>query len=136
MPGRITATHVTVICKDKTLSFKAVLSLAQELGSRCFSKTAYLVLDGVTGATTAGLAGLAGMRARLLTEGRDLRITGLRGQAKALYEIYRMGNLLPEAQLDRCRPGRSPSWLVSAPGIFTRPQENSRRQAGRVISRP
>ena len=123
------ARHATLICKDKTLSFKAVLNLAEELGSRYFSKTAYLILANVTAATTAGLAGLAGIRARLLSEGRDIRIIGLRGRARALYDIYRMSNLLPEGQADEWRLGRSPAWLVSSPGVFTKPQDRRCRRS-------
>ena len=133
MAGKSTATYVTVICKDKTLSFKAALRLADELTGRCFSKTAYLVLANVTRATTAGLARLAAVRAHLLVEGRDLRIIGLRGRARAFYDIYRMNNLLPEGPGDARRLERSPSWLASPPAVFTTPGAGSSRPSGRVM---
>ncbi len=93
-------THATIICNDETLSFNAALNLGEELARRSFSKTAYLILEKVIAATTAGLARLTAMRAALLAEGRDMRIIGLRGQARALYDIYHMNRLLPEEHPD------------------------------------
>lgn len=45
--------------------------------------------------TTADFARLLLLRQQLLTEGRDLQITGLRGRSRALYDIYRLHTALP-----------------------------------------
>ena len=48
--------------------------------------------------STAALARLILLRRNLLQIDGDLRIVGLTGRARALYEINRMGHLLPHQQ--------------------------------------
>jgi anti-anti-sigma factor len=55
-------------------------------------------LRAVDSTSTAALATLILLRRSLLQTGRDLRITGLRGRAMALYEISRLDHLLPQVQ--------------------------------------
>ena len=52
-------------------------------------------LKSASDATTAGLARLVLLRGRLLKAGRDLRIRGLTGRAKAMYDISRLQRVLP-----------------------------------------
>jgi hypothetical protein len=59
------------------------------------SDMVHLCLRGTTHTTTAALARLILLRRDLLASGRDLRIIGLTGRAKALYEVNRLGSLLP-----------------------------------------
>ena len=54
-----------------------------------------LDLDAVTDATTAALARLIVLRRNLLRTGRDLHIRGLHGRARGIYEVHRLGPLLP-----------------------------------------
>jgi len=49
----------------------------------------------VEDASTAALARLVVIRRGLLKNGRDLRIRHLHGHARSLYEITRLGRLLP-----------------------------------------
>lgn len=46
--------------------------------------------------STAALAKLVRLRSRLLNNGRDLFLYGLKGRANSMYEIYRMAKLLPK----------------------------------------
>jgi len=46
-------------------------------------------------ATTAALAKLVVLRCKLRRAGGDLRLTGLHGRARDLYEVNRMTGLLP-----------------------------------------
>ena len=45
--------------------------------------------------TTADFARLLSLRRQLLSQDRDLRITGLRGRSWILYDIYRLHTALP-----------------------------------------
>jgi ABC-type transporter Mla MlaB component len=47
-------------------------------------------------ATMGALAQLIRLRGQLLGAGRDLRVTGLHGRTRGLYEIYRLGEVLPQ----------------------------------------
>ena len=47
--------------------------------------------------TTADFARLLSLRRQLLAQGRDLRITGLRGRSWTLYDICRLHTALPRA---------------------------------------
>jgi anti-anti-sigma regulatory factor len=46
---------------------------------------------------TAELAELVTLRQRLLHSGRDLQLVGLRGRAKALYDLAHLAAVLPAA---------------------------------------
>lgn len=58
-------------------------------------QTVCIDLEQTEEATTAALARLVVVRRDLLKSGRDLRILGLHGHAMNLYQINRMGSLLP-----------------------------------------
>jgi len=54
-------------------------------------------LSQVTQLLTADFARLLAMRRRLLAAGHDLRLTGLRGRTRCVYEMSRLQAALPEA---------------------------------------
>ena len=68
-------------------------------------RIAFIDLAQTTETSTAALAKLIALRRFLLKTGRDLRICGLRGRAEAMYQIYRLSKLLPQAAPPR-QPGR------------------------------
>lgn len=55
----------------------------------------HIHLEGTIRTSTAALARLILLRRTLLRSGRDLCIIGLSGRAAGLYEISRLGKLLP-----------------------------------------
>ena len=89
--------HTTIRCEEEILSHTSVSRVARELATRSFSDIAYLTLNNVNTSTTAGLARLIAVRRGLLREGRDMEIVGLHGRGRALYELYRLKDLLPES---------------------------------------
>jgi len=58
-------------------------------------KTVVIDLTKVRDATTAAFAHLILLRRRLLRNGRDLRLTGLRERAQRVYEVNRLMEVLP-----------------------------------------
>ncbi len=60
-------------------------------------RTVVIDLSQVDELNTAELAELVALRQRLLHSGRDLRLVGLRGRAKALYDLARLAAVLPAA---------------------------------------
>lgn len=60
-------------------------------------RVAFIDLAHTTETSTAALAKLIALRRFLLKAGGDLRICGLRGRAEAMYQIYRLSKLLPQA---------------------------------------
>lgn len=58
-------------------------------------QTVVIDLKATSETSTAALAKLVRLRGQLLHNGRDLFVYGLKGRAKSMYEIYRMGKLLP-----------------------------------------
>lgn len=59
------------------------------------SRVVHIHLEQTSETSTAALARLIVLRQRMLASGRDLDIVGLSGRAEALYEISRLGRLLP-----------------------------------------
>jgi anti-anti-sigma regulatory factor len=57
--------------------------------------TVIVDMSSVEEATTSAFARLVLLRRELLSRGRDLRLSGLRGHAARLYEISRLQKVLP-----------------------------------------
>lgn len=62
--------------------------------------TVVVDLSHVTDATTAAFATLVVLRRRLLRDGRDLRLSGLRERAHYVYAISRLTHVLPQDRQD------------------------------------
>ena len=72
---------------------------AWRLAQRVQSEGPHVVilnLEHAAETTTSALAGLVKLRGELLRGGRDLRLRGLHGRARSLYEVYRLSAALPE----------------------------------------
>lgn len=73
---------------------------ARRVADRALAKQGFeqvnIDLGDVERTTTAALARLILLRGNLLRSGRDLRISHLRGRARALYQISRLGDVLPQ----------------------------------------
>jgi hypothetical protein len=59
------------------------------------ARTVIIDLKHVVDATTSAFARLVLLRRLLLRTGRDLRLTNLRDRAASLYQINRLGTVLP-----------------------------------------
>lgn len=88
--------------EDGLLAYADACEIARRIVADRPEQVVFLDLEATTHTTTAALARLILLRRDLLRSGRDLRIVGLHGTAAGLYEINRLGNLLP-----RVRPGQA-----------------------------
>lgn len=74
---------------------------ARELASKALAAkegwTVVIDLEPITETTTAALARLVVLRRQLRKTGRELRIICPHGRAKHLYDVWRLGELLPAA---------------------------------------
>ncbi len=58
----------------------------------------HLCLNGAADTSTAALARLIVLRRNLLSHGSDLRIVGLNGRARHLYDVNRLSSVLPATE--------------------------------------
>jgi hypothetical protein len=86
---------MTIGFRGKSLGYADACRMARWIGVQRPDGTVHVCLRGTTHTTTAALARLVLLRRELLARGLDLRITGLSGRAKALYEVNRFDGLLP-----------------------------------------
>ena len=91
----VAAEHFTISHGGARLSYADALRIARGVPRERPARVILIDLKQTTEATTAGLARLILLRRELIKAGRDLRIMGLRSRAEALYDICRMGKLLP-----------------------------------------
>jgi ABC-type transporter Mla MlaB component len=80
------------------LDYPVACDLAARLSPDGPEGLIYLDLRHTPSTTTGALARLIFLRRDLLKSGRDLRIVGLNGRARALYEVYGLAEALPCAQ--------------------------------------
>ena len=77
------------------LSAAAVKSMMQEALASREPRTVVVSLHRTGNTSTTALATLVLFRRALLKAGGDLRLSGLHGRAKSLYEVCRMSTVLP-----------------------------------------
>ena len=94
-PALVAAEHLKVSHGAACLSYAEALQIAERLPRDRPARMVLIDLEQTTEATTAGLARLILLRRQLIQAGGDLRIRGLCSRAEALYEICRLGRLLP-----------------------------------------
>lgn len=99
------AENVTVVAGSESLTYAEACRIAQCAEERP-APTVLVDLSVTREAETAAFARLVLLRRDLLHEGRDLRLVGLHDRAQRLYEINRLGQILPR-QIDR-RPLNRP----------------------------
>ena len=80
---------------DDCFSFEHACRLASQALGHSGDRTVVIDLGGAADATTAAFARLVELRRTLLRAGRDLLLTGLRGRAAHVYEVNRLGGVLP-----------------------------------------
>jgi anti-anti-sigma regulatory factor len=68
-----------------------------ETALRTAARTIVIDLSRARDATTSAFARLVLLRRRLLSNGQDLRLTGLSDRAARLYEVSRLEQILPRA---------------------------------------
>jgi len=88
----------TVRFTASRLTYQDVCALARRILDRPRCELFVLDLEQTTDTSTAALARLVGLRRDLLAGGRDLRILGLHGRANDLYELSRLGRILPRLE--------------------------------------
>jgi len=81
--------------RDRHLSYGDACAIARRVFADGSWRPVHIHLTETTATSTAALARLILLRRELLQRGGDLRLVGLRGRARALYEISRLGNVLP-----------------------------------------
>ena len=87
---------VVVKCDHRRFSYKDANEIARRASANRDWRTVLVDLAPAMEATTAGLARLVGLRRELCSSGRDLRIVGLHGRAKDLYQVCHLSDVLPE----------------------------------------
>jgi len=85
----------TIRFEASCLTYRDACLIARRAGRGATGRCVHLHLDATVQTSTAALARLVLLRRELLRRGRDLRIVGLRGRARALYDISRLDRLLP-----------------------------------------
>ena len=80
------------------LTYQDACALARRIQARPRWELFVLDLEQTTDTSTAALARLVGLRRDLLAGGRDLRLLGLHGRANDLYELSRLGRILPRLE--------------------------------------
>lgn len=91
----VAANSVTIRHEASQLTHADACEIAARASESRLSGMVYVSLNRTSCTTTAALARLILLRRRLLAGGRDLRIVGLVGRARSLYEVSRLTNLLP-----------------------------------------
>jgi len=104
----VAANHTTIRHEGSRFSYADACQMAARVLAGLTSEITFLQLESVARTSTAALARLILLRRDLLKRGRDLRITGLRGRAKGLYELNRMARLLPRGECPRAGDTRAP----------------------------
>ena len=87
----------TVRHESEEFNYKDACQVAKQALERHW-EVLVVDLSSAVRTSTAALARLILLRRNLLQRGGDLRIVGLTGRARALYEINRMTHLLPNQQ--------------------------------------
>jgi len=94
----VATNYMTIKHSPSTFSYKDACELAGLIARGGEPRMVVVDLERTSQTTTAALARLIVLRRNLMETGRDLRVLGLRGRASGLYEINRMGNLLPRPE--------------------------------------
>jgi ABC-type transporter Mla MlaB component len=91
----ITPTEITITCSGATFTYDDACDVA--LAATGFCRECNLIVDvaGVQDASTAAFARLIGLRRDLRNAGRDLRLRGLSGRAKMVFDVNKIGGLIP-----------------------------------------
>ena len=90
---------VTVRHDCESLSYRDASRIARQALADNGATTVLVDLGQTTETTTAALARLIVLRRDLRRTGRELRIRGPSGRARDLYDISRLGGLLPQHDL-------------------------------------
>ena len=84
-----------VVLKATQFSHEEARAISKWVLRRESAHTVVIDLSHATDATTAAFATLVVLRRKLLSIGRDLRLSGLRERAQFMYDIARLGEVLP-----------------------------------------
>lgn len=89
------ATHTTIVSEAKDFSHDEADRVSRLATSRTTCRQVVIDLRHVVDATTSAFARLVVLRRTLLQSGRDLRLAGLHDRVAGLYEVNRLGAVLP-----------------------------------------
>lgn len=87
--------YTTIRHKGMQFSCADACRLAQRVAEVRSPVLVFIWLEQTTETTTPALTRLVLLRRDLLKEDRDLRLIGLNGRAKGLYEVNRLAEILP-----------------------------------------
>jgi len=84
-----------VVPSGECFSHAEATRITKRISAEDGPKVVYLNLDRITETSTAALAQLILLRRQLLRCAGDLRLVGLHGPPKCLYEVNRLNKVLP-----------------------------------------
>jgi anti-anti-sigma regulatory factor len=84
-----------IVANVRELSHEAAEDLCGEILGQPSVRTVVLDLTRAVDATTAAFARLVVLRKKLLQNGRDLRVSGLRDRAENVFNVNRLQTILP-----------------------------------------
>jgi hypothetical protein len=85
----------TITCPSQNLSYEVACRLFDDALEPMMATTVMIDLAPADDATTSAFARLVLLRKQLIRQGRDLRLTGLRGRLRGVYEVNRLQEVLP-----------------------------------------
>ena len=88
---------VAIRCASDQLSYHDAEQIAHRALGAKEGRTILIDLGQIAETTTAALARLVALRRQLRRSGRELCVVRPRGRAKHLYDVWRLGELLPAA---------------------------------------
>ena len=90
-----TPLQTTIVTESSVFSHKEAEQITRYASVHPVANKVIIDLSKVESASTSAFARLILLRRHLLQTGRDLRISNISRQAKALYEISRLDGVLP-----------------------------------------
>jgi hypothetical protein len=93
--GKLPAKEIAIVHDAANFSHPDACRIFDLAMRRGEAQTVVVDLKRAEHATTSAFARLVLLRRSLLRRGRDLRLVGLRGGTARVYEINRLGNVLP-----------------------------------------
>jgi anti-anti-sigma regulatory factor len=84
-----------IVCSSETFQHTDARRADRVAMTKWFAQTIVLDLSRARDATTAAFADLVLLRRKLLSDGRDLRLSGLQDRAAKVYHVNRLNEVLP-----------------------------------------
>jgi len=93
--ARVRFAQTSLVPQVRQFTHDAAVQVRHQIMSQDNAKRIVLDMSQVADAETSAFAELILLRKSLLKSGRDLRLTGLSGRTAGVYEVNRLGDVLP-----------------------------------------